>query len=639
MRLYILCLIVCISSKVSGQGVIPDSVHLDIIRHSDNDSLVGWAYLEMAKKIYRNEPDLSEAYIDSAEMKSEYIKHPGSKAQVKFAKGKLLKRRKDDAGAMAMLQEALSEFKSLSNDYMACETHFQIGSVKINLGELESANESFIAAFKIAEARRDTSAIAINLNALGVINRKIGNYDKSLDYYQQALVIFRSTGNKNGESTCLLNMAIIEKQQKRYDNSLQLYKEAIDVAESQEKRDEGLFAYIYGNMSAMYHDQRKIEESIYYGERALEIREKSASNLELSNSYAGLAANYQQIKNYKKSEGYLKKAETYAEGNSEILYMIKTTYSNIEWHRKNYRKAFLYLNESKDLRDSIYNLEKTKQMDRLNTEFETERKEAEITKLELQDKLSETQIKQQRLLLGGTGIGLAGLSFFLFRLFSQNKKINQQNSIISESLDEKELLLKEIHHRVKNNLQVISSLLGIQSRGLKDQIAKDAIKESRSRVHSMSLIHQDLYKHDNVSGIKVKSYLTKLCQDLFSTYDISDGQIQLTTDIDDIQLDVDSVIPIGLIVNELMTNSLKYAFPDDQIGEILVSLKESKNVLQLIVADNGVGLDDEKLENKKDSFGHRLIRAFRQKLDAEVNIENDKGTKITIDINNYKLET
>lgn len=638
MRFYILCLTICISFQINGQTEFSDSIHLDIIRNSDNDSLVGWAYLQMAKKIYKDEPVLSEAYIDSAEMQSEYIKHRGPRANVKFAKGKLLKSKKDDSSAMIVLQEAISEFRALSNDSMIGQTYFQIGSVQINLGELDAANESFINAFKIAEDRQDTAAIAVNLNALGVINRKVGNYDKSLNYYQQALAIFRSQGNKNGESSCLLNMAIIEKQQDRFDNSLRLYQEALAVAESEEKRNEGLFAYIYGNMSAMYYDQNKIQESIYYGEKALKIREKSATNLELSNSYVGLAANHQRIKNHSKAEDYLAKAENYAEGNPEILLMIKRTYSNIARDRNNYKEAFYYLDESKSLSDSVYNLKKTKQIDQLNTEFETERKEAEITKLELEDKLKETQIKQQRLLLGGTGIGLVGLSFLLFRLFSQNKKINSQNSIISQSLDEKELLLKEIHHRVKNNLQVISSLLGMQSRGIEDQLAKDAIKESRSRVHSMSLIHQDLYKHDNLSGIKVQSYLHKLCHDLFNTYDISDGRISLLTDIDNIQLDVDSVIPIGLIVNELMTNSLKYGFPNNRKGDIKVSLKLMEDVLQLIVSDNGIGLDQSNLESKIDTFGHKLIRAFKQKLDAQVHIESVDGTTITLDINNFILK-
>ena len=629
---------ICFCVGITAQKILPDSIHLHNIRNSDNDSLVGRSYLELAKKIYRRDPVMCEAYIDSAKMYRQFTKHPESQASIKYTMGNLLKMKKDDHAAIKLLREALIDFEDLSNEYMIGQTYFSIGSAEINLGELEDANESFIESFKIAEARNDTTALGVSLNALGVVNRKVGNLDKAKEYYTQALDIFKKIEKTDGVSSCLLNLAIIEKQQKRYDEALALFQEALIVAQSDDKINEGMFAYIYGNMSSMYHTQDKIQEAIKYGEKALKIREKSSDNLELSNSYVGLGANYQEIGKFEKAESYLKKAEQFAEGNREILYIIKKTYSDIEWQRKNYRQAYLYLNESKDLRDSIYNLEKTKQMDRLNTEFETERKEAEITQLELEDKLNETQIKQQRILLGGTGIGLASLSFFLFRLFGQNKKINSQNSVISKSLDEKELLLKEIHHRVKNNLQVISSLLGIQSRGIKDQLAKDAIKESRSRVHSMSLIHQDLYKQDNLSGIQIQAYLNKLCHDLFNTYDISQGRISLVTDIDDIKLDVDSVIPIGLIVNELITNSLKYAFPDDQTGEIKVALNLKEKILNLVVSDNGVGLVEEDLKVKTDSFGHKLIRAFKQKLNADVHIVSEKGTRITVAIKDYIIK-
>ena len=638
MRFYMTCVMICFCVGITAQKILPDSIHLHNIRNSDNDSLVGRSYLELAKKIYRRDPVMCEAYIDSAKMYRQFTKHPESQASIKYTMGNLLKMKKDDHAAIKLLREALIDFEDLSNEYMIGQTYFSIGSAEINLGELEDANESFIESFKIAEARNDTTALGVSLNALGVVNRKVGNLDKAKEYYTQALDIFKKIEKTDGVSSCLLNLAIIEKQQKRYDEALALFQKALIVAQSDDKINEGMFAYIYGNMSSMYHTQDKIQEAIKYGEKALKIREKSSDNLELSNSYVGLGANYQEIGKFEKAESYLKKAEQFAEGNREILYIIKKTYSDIEWQRKNYRQAYLYLNESKDLRDSIYNLEKTKQMDRLNTEFETERKEAEITQLELEDKLNETQIKQQRILLGGTGIGLASLSFFLFRLFGQNKKINSQNSVISKSLDEKELLLKEIHHRVKNNLQVISSLLGIQSRGIKDQLAKDAIKESRSRVHSMSLIHQDLYKQDNLSGIQVQAYLNKLCHDLFNTYDISQGRISLVTDIDDIKLDVDSVIPIGLIVNELITNSLKYAFPDDQTGEIKVALNLKEKILNLVVSDNGVGLVEEDLKVKTDSFGHKLIRAFKQKLNADVHIVGEKGTRITVAIKDYIIK-
>jgi len=155
-------------------------------------------------------------------------------------------------------------------------------------------------------------------------------------------------------------------------------------------------------------------------------------------------------------------------------------------------------------------------------------------------------------------------AILLIGLLYRNQK---QKKLISIQNDEKDILLREIHHRVKNNLQVISSLLGIQSRSIKDVQAKQAIHEGRARVHSMSLIHQNLYKKDNLTGVDMRVYLNKLSTDLINTYNLSEGQIEIEKDIDELILDVEYVVPIGLIINELISNALKYAFPDQQNGK------------------------------------------------------------------------
>jgi len=187
-----------------------------------------------------------------------------------------------------------------------------------------------------------------------------------------------------------------------------------------------------------------------------------------------------------------------------------------------------------------------------------------------------------------------------------------QNVAITKSADEKDILLREIHHRVKNNLQVISSILGIQSRSVTDVKAKAAIKEGRSRVHSMSLIHQNLYKKDDLTGISIKDYLDKLGHDLLSTYAIEPDKVNIHIEADDMILDVETVVPIGLIVNELISNSLKYAFPDGAKGNIYIKMQQEERHLILSVADDGIGLDPDQLKLKE-------------------------GTSVLIKIANYKI--
>ncbi|MEL6390066.1 MAG: sensor histidine kinase, partial [Bacteroidota bacterium] len=229
----------------------------------------------------------------------------------------------------------------------------------------------------------------------------------------------------------------------------------------------------------------------------------------------------------------------------------------------------------------------------------------------------------------------------LWKNYRDKKKsaaeLQVKNNIISTALREKEILLKEIHHRVKNNLQFISSLLGLQTEHITDQRALGALEEGQNRVQSMALIHQNLYQEDNLTGVDMHDYFVKLIRGLFDSYNIRPNQVKLDLHIQDINLDVDSVIPIGLIVNELVSNSLKYAFPTGEEGTIGVSLSMKDDKLLVEVSDNGVGISDEAIEGLGESFGHRLINVFMEQLDGDMNISNDAGTTVRLLIRNYKL--
>ncbi len=232
------------------------------------------------------------------------------------------------------------------------------------------------------------------------------------------------------------------------------------------------------------------------------------------------------------------------------------------------------------------------------------------------------------------GIGIFALALtvaFLYIVLMQRNKLNKEitlkNEIISKSLEEKDYLIKEIHHRVKNNLQVISSLLSLQSRTVEDPNAVEALNESQSRVLSMSLIHQNLYKENHQSQVNLNTYLTNLCRNLLATYHINNDKVNLQMDIDDLSIDVGSMVPLGLIVNELFTNSLKYAFPYGKNGTIGISCKQDQNKLALKVWDNGVGQTP--MENPE-GFGYRLIQAFAKRLNALISKSTDNGTCIEL---------
>jgi len=196
---------------------------------------------------------------------------------------------------------------------------------------------------------------------------------------------------------------------------------------------------------------------------------------------------------------------------------------------------------------------------------------------------------------------------------------------IRKSLDEKLILVKEIHHRVKNNLQIISSLLHMQSIGVKDPILLDVLKESENRVQSMSLVHEKLYQSDLMATIDFNEYISSLAERLIQTYSVQ-SDIELEIDAEPLMLSINTAIPCGLIVNEILTNSIKYAFPGNRYGKILIKMKVSENDVELTISDNGVGLPVDFDPSKVKSLGMKLIRVLTDQIDGELEVDRKGGT-------------
>jgi two-component sensor histidine kinase len=193
------------------------------------------------------------------------------------------------------------------------------------------------------------------------------------------------------------------------------------------------------------------------------------------------------------------------------------------------------------------------------------------------------------------------------------------------SLREKEVLLREIHHRVKNNLQVISSLLNLQAHALTDPSVREIFNESQNRVQSIALVHEKLHQSADLSHVNFEEYTAALLDNLFDTYNATDRGISRSIDVG-VQLAIDAAIPCGLIVNELVTNALKHGFSEGRQGTVSVSLHEESGGLKLIVADDGVGLPVHIDPRKTTSLGLDLVFTFAEQLDAQVEVIREQGT-------------
>ncbi len=202
---------------------------------------------------------------------------------------------------------------------------------------------------------------------------------------------------------------------------------------------------------------------------------------------------------------------------------------------------------------------------------------------------------------------------------------------IKSSLKEKDVLLKEIHHRVKNNLQIIISLLNLQSGYIKDEQSLKAVKDGQNRVRSMALVHEKFYQAEELTEINFAEYVEKLCQFLFQSYADKVDQIKFRVIAGNVTLDMDTAMPCGLLINEIVSNSLKYAFPDNREGEITIELINlPENMVEMSISDNGVGMSEGFDIEKAESLGLQLINALTSQIEGILEVSTTSGTHYTI---------
>ncbi len=213
-----------------------------------------------------------------------------------------------------------------------------------------------------------------------------------------------------------------------------------------------------------------------------------------------------------------------------------------------------------------------------------------------------------------------------------------ENEIIS-SLNEKNILLQEVHHRVKNNMQIISSLLNLQTQYVEDEEAIDVLKESQNRVKSMAMIHEKLYQSEDLTNINFVNYIQSLVSNLFYSYNIVNNRIKPVLKVENLSLNIETAVPCGLIISELVSNSLKYAFPSEINGEIFISLKFVDGKYEMIIQDNGIGMSEDIDFNNLETLGLLLVNSLIEQLNGEMTINRKQGTEYRIRFEEIKYKS
>ena len=390
---------------------------------------------------------------------------------------------------------------------------------------------------------------------------------------------------------------------------------------------------ILGNIGKCHVLQKEYKKAIPFLEESVEIineYSKGKFSSDFIENSLELADCYLQLQDYAKATDYLSEIDS----PRKAANMLKKNGLYASYYDKtgDYKTATNYLKRNIRIRDSLDTKDskiKNQQLTAvLNQNLENSKNMLEEQKLELEKSRIDIIEKDKNISLVFislvfTLLGFAGLVYAYLKSIKNQRLIAEQKHIIENSLIEKDSLLKEIHHRVKNNLQMVSSLLSLQTKNTRSKAAIAALEEGKSRVKAMALIHQKLYQNDDLSVIEMQGYIESLINSVQSVYKKGGHNINITIDAEGVELDIDRAIPFGLILNELVSNSFKYAFPNDEDdGKIYIHLRKIGGKEGFFeYTDNGVGLPEDSEERANSSMGIRLINRLANQLQTNLNTD------------------
>ena len=581
--------------------------------------------------------------LNSTETQLDFKKKSHKLALTKLGLGLMLYYQGLYAEAIMADSVAKSIAYEIGDSSLVAMAMYRIGKIELQLGDFPKALENFEEALSMYEELKDTAKIGHMYGQISGVYDLTKDFEKAEFYLNKAFEISMAGTDLAMKSNALIDMGILYYRQKEYEKGINYLKRALDF---QKLAQDGLaIGHINSNLGVFYQHYGKLDSALFYYLKALEIYKANNQRNSISKSYTNLSSLSNKMGDFTTARTYGEKSLAYAQEIQSLDREITADYNLYLSYKGlgDFEEAITYLHSYYSLNDSVYGIEKTKSIQELETKFQTEKKNQEIEFLNLENQKQETEInakKLQRNLWGG--ISLLALIFagfatyFFFDKKKQSEVLAAKNEVIEKALADKNILLREIHHRVKNNLQIISSLLNMQSRFLDDDRSKAIVEESQNRIRSMSLIHQKLYQENNLTGIATKSYFTELISSLCHSYGIDNNKSCSSVQIDSLLLDVDTAIPLGLILNEMISNAFKYGVSKEG-GTFYFSFKEvNKTELHIVVKDNGPGIPKDFDIAKSKSFGMKLITSLSKKLKANLDFKNENGLEITMIIRNYK---
>ncbi|QKZ13847.1 histidine kinase dimerization/phosphoacceptor domain -containing protein [Spirosoma sp. KUDC1026] len=503
----------------------------------------------------------------------------------------------------------------------------------------------------LAVQQKDSLYLGSFYYNLGILYDELQQWTKAVPCYQKSLLFFSQLKNRSMLQFIAyqLTSSLITHQSpasalRFYQNFLRQYPPA--------SRSERYGACMTLGDCYLALKQYPLAETYYQKMMAAHSGELAPDEPTIS-GYMKVGTFYSTVKQYDKARRYLNRAlgllkqVGYKRGTASVYLQL----FRLDSAQQNYQAAIVHYQTYKALSDSIFNEKKSQQIAQLDAQYQTRQQEQDIALLTRKNQLQQASIQSKDLQRNSIIAGcvllllLLSLSYNRYRLKQRTNQlleakqleISQKNQVLEKLLVEKEHLiaekewmLKEIHHRVKNNLQIISSMLSAQADYLDDPSALLAIENSRNKIYAIGLIHQKLYQSENRSLVNMTEFIDEIARYLAEAL-AADSSVSIVTDVTPVGLDVSLAVPLGLIINEAVTNALKYAFPQQRKGQIRLELHVNENqTYQLSVSDDGVGLPTDFDVLNSNTLGLTMIRGLARQLNGRLTIRQDSGTHLQL---------
>ena len=593
--------------------------------------------------------------------------------------GDLYQLQENRTQALIHLRKALTMYRSIRYPHLE-GVYDLLGSTYTKLEDYQQGLRYGLLAMKTAETLGDSSLQLCTIyNRVGLTYQQTNQYHKALFYFRKSLSLAKRHNDAPSIITLTINIAQVSIRLNQPKEAAALLLYMMEKYPPQNNTDR---FYLTHNLLRAYTMTQQYTLAQRYCDQLLTLSNKfSKQGSEQPFVYSAIIPFYLKTEKYVQARKYLLAYELYSKS---VHYSSGMQSAQLLWFRLdsaqgNYLSAINHYQQFKQLRDSAFNETKSRQLANLEVLYETEKKEQDLKLKEQSIKtltrtrlLQDERIKREQLIRNGIFAStillflLLALIYNRYRLKQRSNRlleakqqeINQQNeqlqqvlreknSLLAEKenllthkdnilqekdglLQEKQWLLREVHHRVKNNLQVVVSLLSSQAAYLLDEKALLAIQESQNRIHAISLIHQKLYLSENIALIEMNAYIREVADYLLDSFQMEE-RVQLQIAVDPIELDGAIAVPMGLIINEAVTNSLKYAFPGGRKGQISISLQtvDGQSCL-LTIADDGIGLDHDVDLAHTRSLGMVLMKGLTKQLDGFLTIDNTDGLTVSV---------